>query len=354
VIDPTKSWIGKSLKHAKMLTCGKVSPCGKFVAAGGSDAKVHVWNLESGERTEVGDHTGYLAAVAYLPDGRLLTADRHGTVHLRAEGKIVWSIRDAHAGWIRALAVSPDGKSFVTAGHDPVVRQWSCEDGKKLREFTGHSTVFSVLYHPDGKALVTGDLQGVIRHWDLETGKLAREIDAKILHTRSEEMLADVGGVRSLAFTPKGDELAAGGIREAKSNTFCPGLPSVLVFDWATGKRKIMHVPKDEKIDGYINSLRYLPDGSLAGVGEAHAAGGFFVWKPGEAQAVYYLHMGAPYEMDLHPDGQRLFLASYEAKGKNGNGRNAGRNEYVPNAGCVNELNLFPKPAPPKPEPKKK
>jgi WD40 repeat protein len=352
-LDPTKAWIGKSLKHGTMLTCARISPCGKFVAAGGADAKAQVWNLESGERTELDGHSGYLAGVAYLPDGRLLTADRHGTVHLRADSKVVWTIRDAHAGWIRALAASPDGKTLVTAGHDPVVRQWSSEDGKKLREFPGHANVYSALFHPEGKALVTGDLMGVLRHWDLETGKLVRELDAKALHTRSEDFLADVGGVRSLAFTAKGDELAAGGIREAKSNTFCPGLPTVLVFDWASGKQKLMHVPREEKIDGYVNSLRYLPDGSLAGVGEAHAAGAFFVWKPGEAASIHAMHLQSAYEIDLHPDGLRLFLASFEPKGKGGNGRHAGRAEYVPNAGCVNELNLFAKPAPPKPAPKK-
>jgi len=352
-LDPTKSWIGKSLKHAKMLTCCKVSPCGKFVVAGGADAKVHRWEIESGQKTELGGHTGYLAGVAFLPDGKLITADRHGTIHAWAFGegdpKTLWTIKEAHQGWLRALALSPDAKTFVTGGHDKVARQWSVEDGKKVREFTGHGgNVLSVLFHPEGKALVTGDLLGVIRHWDLETGKLARELDAKILHTRGEEFLADVGGVRSLAFSAKGDQLAAGGIREAKSNTFCPGLPTVLAFDWASGKQTTMHVPKEEKIDGYINSLRYLPDGTLAGIGEAHAHGAYLIWKPGEAPSVHYMHMQAGYEIDLHPDGLRLMIASFEPRGKGGNGRHAGRAEYIANGGCVNEINLFAKPAPKK------
>ncbi len=358
-LDPSKSWIGKSLKHAKMLTCGRVSPCGNFVAAGGADGKVHRWVLETGEKTELGGHTGYLAAVAFLPDGRLLSADRHGTIRLWAFGegepKAAWTVQQAHAGWVRALALSPDGKTFATGGHDKVVRLWSSEDGKPLRELSGHGgNVLSVLFHPDGKSLVSGDLLGSIRHWDPETGKLVRELDAKILHTRGEEFLADVGGVRSLAFDSKGERLAAGGIREAKSNTFCPGSPSVLVFDWAAGKRTQMHVPKDDRIDGYVNSLAWLPDGTLAGVGEAHAAGAFFFWKPGEAQAFHQMHMQSGYEISAHPDGLRLLVASFDPKGRGGNGRHAGRAEYVANGGCVNELNLFAKPAPPKPAPKKK
>lgn len=34
---------------------------------------------------------------------------------------------------------------------------------------------------------------------------------------------------------PTDSRLAAGGLRDMESHTFCPGTPVVLVFDWATG-----------------------------------------------------------------------------------------------------------------------
>ena len=56
---------------------------------------------------------------------------------------------DAHAGWIRAVAVSPDGKLIASVGNDRLVKLWSLADGSPVRELRGHeSQVYNVAFHP--------------------------------------------------------------------------------------------------------------------------------------------------------------------------------------------------------------
>ena len=45
----------------------------------------------------------------------------------------------AHKGWIRTLAVSPDGKLIASGGNDRVVKLWTA-DGQPVRELSGHDS----------------------------------------------------------------------------------------------------------------------------------------------------------------------------------------------------------------------
>lgn len=352
--DPSKAWVARSLKHPKPLTCCRISPSGRWAVAGGIDAQLHFWNLETEKKTSLPGHTGWVTAVRFAADGTTLAStDTQGL--LKAwwveDLNVVprWEVRDAHLGWIRAIAASPDGRFFATAGHDRVIRLWSTSDGRKLKELSGHgSEVFSLAFHPDGSSLASGDLMGKIRHWDVDRGTCLREIDASALHTRGEDFMADVGGVRSLAFDAAGAKLACGGLSDAKSNTFSPGNPTILVFDWKSGAQvQKVRIPAD-KVDGPMNDVLFLADGTLAGTSEALTTGAMWFWKPGEAEPVHTIAGSAGYGFDLHPDGRQLAVVVFELVGRGGNGRHAKKGEYVGNAGAIRLVQLSPKPAPAK------
>lgn len=345
VTDPAKAWVSATLKHERQIARARFSPCGKFVAAGGCDEKIHVTSLEGGTRALEG-HESWIVGLAFAPDGRLFSADMHGLVQASDLEKKLWTFKTPTRDFLRAIAT--DGKTLVAVGDDRIVRVLDSRSGALLKELKGHgSYVYAVAFHPDG-SFVTGDLNGDILHW--ANGALQRKIDAKILRTRDDEMLADVGGVRSFAFTADGKRLAVGGMKDAKSNTFCPGTPAVLVFDWASGERTSI-LEASGAVDGPVNALAYLPDGTLCGVSEAHGGNaGVYFWKDGPKPA-HTANAPAAYDIDLHPDGQRIAIAAYVQRGNTANGRNAKtREEYVPNAGVVQVYSLFEKP---KPEPKK-
>ena len=90
---------------------------------------------------------------------------------------------DGHQGWVRAVAVSPDGATVASCGNDGLVKLWSATDGSPTATFKGHDChVYNLAFHPGGKSLVSADLKGVVKEWDLAKGTVAREFDAKALY----------------------------------------------------------------------------------------------------------------------------------------------------------------------------
>jgi WD40 repeat protein len=307
----------------------RFSPCGKHVAAGGVDAKIHVIPLD-GPRRALEGHESWIVGLAFAPDGRLFSADQLG-------GVIAWDVAlEKQLGSVKVpdllRALATDGKRLLAVGDAGVVRVLD-DQLRVVIELRGHdSPIYAAAFHKDG-SFVSGDLRGDVLHW--RDGALVRKLEARPLHTRGQDFLADVGGVRSFAWSPDGRRFAVGGLREAKSNTFCPGTPSVLVYDWESGQR-VSTLDTTGPADGPVNALAYAPDGTLYGVAESHGGNaGLYAWKEGPKPASVKEAPSA-YDLDLHPDGKRLAIAAYAAKGKGGNGRAASaRADYVPNEGAV-------------------
>lgn len=349
VADPTKAWETHAFKHDRILTTCKFTPAGDAVLAGGFDGKIHRWNIETGEKSVVGSLATWISAILPGPSDRLYAADYQG--HVKAwdlkESKELWAIESAHPGWLKAMALSPDGSLLATGARDGIVRLWATADGKLVRELKGHAKdVYSAAFHPDGKSLATGDYDGKILHWDVASGKVVRTLDASGLVTRNADFLCDVGGVRALAFDAEGKRLAATGLRDAKSNTFCPGAPAGIVFDWESGKAATTIKAKDEKIDGGIVAIRFMADGTLAGCAEGQSSGAIWFWKPGEAEPFHTVGGQSVYEVDVRPDGMTVAGVFFTPIGPGGNGRTSKRGEYVSNGGVLRLFGLFEKPKP--------
>lgn len=348
-MDPAKVHLGQTFTHDRQLTRAKFSPDGKLVAAAGLDKLIHVWELESGEKYTLPGHATWISALVFNPKGRqLFTADFHGTIHCwdfaTPDSKPLFTITGADANITRALAITGDGAALFSGGDDRVVRIWNTKDGKKLKGFPGHKgCIFSIALHPDGKSAVSGDQFGTVKHWEIGSGKCVRDFDAAALHTRKEEFLADVGGVRCMTFDATGERIVCGGLSAAESNGFCPGVPLVIVFDWKNGKQT-QQLKLSVKSDGPINALRFLSDGTLVGYGENQggAVTELAFWKPDKAEPIHSLKGQSAYDLDLHPDGMRLLAPLFVSMGSGGNGaREKQKAKYVPNAATIQVFNLF-------------
>jgi len=349
-VDVQQAWISQSLEHDQLLTTCRFSHCGKYVVAAGTDEAVVRWELESGKKTPLTAHRSWVNGLALHPDQkRLFSADFHGTIHCWPftveTPKPQWSVDRAHRGWVRTLLATPDG-NLLSAGNDRVVKLWSGDDGRLIRSYEGHENyIFSLAFHPNGRSFVSGDLFGHVLQWDYASGELQRTLDAKILHTRKDNFLADVGGVRSLAFDPQGQILACSGMTDAKSNSFCPGKPAILILDWETGQLRQTLRPQHTS-DGPIKGLAILADNTVAGHAE-HLNGGSSLefWKPDTSKSLHVVKRASGFCLDLHPDGRRLAAATFKSHGRIGNGRHATREEYQPHHGEVAIFSLFAKPA---------
>ncbi len=320
--DPTVKII-KTLEHSRQLWTARYSPCGKFLIAAGYDALIHRWDVTADEPKllePLSGHQGWTQRIAFAGE-TLLTADSWGRLmawkYAVEKPQPVWNIEQALGGWIRAMAISPDGLTVAVAGNDPLVKLFSVAEGKLVGEYGPHSTdAFSVAFHPDGQSLVTGDLKGTIRHWDLSTKQMKRQIEAPALYRL--DRIQDCGGVRHLAFDSTGKQLLCGGMKNPGGG-FAEGAPLLLAIDWDAGT--IAHeLQHEDKTHGFIYDAAYHPGGFVMATTCAMPnTGHLWFWRIGEPKP-FYVSTDLPNgrSLSLHPNGSRLALVTCVAANANG------------------------------------
>ena len=160
------------LQHSNYVWALAFSPDGHFLAAGDQAGSVKIWDVQ--ERQVVSALEGdsrYVSAVAFSPDGRTLaSAGYDGQIKLW-ETVSDWSLLGTlqNRGTAYTLDFSPDGKALVSTGH-AAVTLWSVEGGEEITSLTGHSAwVFGAAFSPDGKTLVSGGDDGTVRVQNIES-----------------------------------------------------------------------------------------------------------------------------------------------------------------------------------------
>lgn len=80
---------------------------------------------------------------------------------------------------IRAIALSPDGTRYATAGDDRIVRLWDTSTFRLAGELRGHSAeIYSVAYSSDGRLLASTGWDGSVRIWNTGSGALVHTFQA--------------------------------------------------------------------------------------------------------------------------------------------------------------------------------
>ena len=347
MIDPTTTKLEREFKHARPLIGCRFDPSGRFLFASAEDNTIQRFDLLTGSKVAFVGHTSWVRGMAFLgtpsADSGELDAWLKRAVALEAatgfaavtlpapkpqpftlisadyHGNILWwpgeadspkpiRIVRAHDGWVRAIAVSPDGKTLASCGNDNAVKLWNAADGKPVRTLEGHAShVYNVAFHPDGSRLVSQELKGIVKDWDLKTGASTRDLDAKVLHKYDPTFMADIGGARSMCFNADGTQLAVAGISNV-SNAFAGvGNPMVLLFDWKAGTSKQLK-PKDA-FQGTMWGVGFHSKGYVIAAGGG-AGGRIWFWKRDELVSSHMVTLPAnARDMALHPSGKRLAVA---------------------------------------------
>jgi len=192
------------------------------------------------------------------------------------DNRLIWwdlqnnrSIRtvDAHTRQLRQLAVSPDGTKLASVADDMVCRLWNVATGERLRELRGHedrtpthfgSMLYCCAFSNDGSKLATGDRVGRVIIWNVANGERLSTVEVPSLYTwDATQRIRSIGGIRALAFSPDGTQIAVGGVGQIGNVDGLAGPSRVEIHDWA--RRTRVHEFNGAQ-QGIYNRLIWHPD----------------------------------------------------------------------------------------------
>jgi RNA polymerase sigma factor (sigma-70 family) len=251
------------------------------------------------------------------PEGPQARADRQGDPLPAGTLARMGTARLRHGSSVFFVAFLPDGKQVLSAGEDGLARLWDVATGKEVRRFGTPYPVpplsLAVALSPDGKALATTcDGDDGVRLWDTATGRQTGQVKGLAFSVAfPTDRLGGEGRAAwsralktafSLAFSPDGKTLAAGG-----------PTGQVVLWDLARGKearrfndppRQRRNVPnrKDKDYDlataDKILSLIRRPNGP--------AGGGQGIWNERDKP-----------HLAFSADGKTLLTTNLEYRGPN-------------------------------------
>ena len=167
--------IGSSPTHAQLRGHGgpvralAISPDGAHLVSGSFDTAAIRWSLSRNVAEQVMRfHDGPVNAVAFLKDGRIVTAGGDAHIAIWTPGEQAPDkVLDGHNGPIVALAVAPDGKMLASASWDRTVRLWPLAGGSP-RVLEGNAqNVNGVAFSPTGDQIISAGYDGTIRIWQV-------------------------------------------------------------------------------------------------------------------------------------------------------------------------------------------
>jgi WD40 repeat protein len=298
MIDPVHTKLEKRITGPAGFWAAALDPDSGRLYCGATDFSVYAYEPSLPEKpaAQLTGHRSYVSGVVFSRGQKTLVSggfDRQVIGWKPGQSTPAWT--SPAGGLVNRLALSPDGSLAASAQDDLTVGVWETATGKLVRKLEGEhapktrigraSTLYCVTFSPDGRWIASGDRVGTVCIRETESGKLVRKLDANALYSQAyfDNPLGpnisseyEWGGVRSLAFSPDGKLLFAGGMGPADQNSAgLDGLMKIETFSTETGKP--VNGILLEKSKGVLYGMAVHPAGrwlTAAGGGGGAGAGG--------------------------------------------------------------------------------
>ena len=262
-----------NIKQPSGVSYMDISQDGMYVATGGYDSKLRLWQISDGTLLKTFDgHKGTIWCVDFSNDGKYIASSGDDAViriwevatgmlmhELKAHNRIVWSVK-----------FSPDGNQLASASFDFTFKVWNVGDGKLIWNNTEHKeTIVDLEFSHKGTMLATTSDDRTIKLWDLASKNLLRTMEVP-------------EHVQAVAFSADDSRLMTGGRDKTMLGEFLQSLfgdskfnPGVSARLWDIRTGKLLHTVTDHYND--VQDLDYSSDNQWVVTGSADKRVG--VWK---------------------------------------------------------------------------
>jgi eukaryotic-like serine/threonine-protein kinase len=332
---PVELWETRERKRLGSLPLGYAivnalfAPDERSVLTADSSGQAICWNVETQKPLATLPHEEPITALAFHPTNSALafTAAYGGSVRFWDIGKNQVKRPVQHGQAVRALLVTSEGDTLLTASDDRTARAWRIESGQPAGPPLQHrGAVVSLAVSSDGRRVLTGSADQTARLWDLATGQ---PVGAPMQHQANvvgvafgpgertvftaaagssamlrswhitpppapRQTLDHPGWLRAVCFSRDGQWLLTG-----------TGDRGAMLWELATGKRLGGPV-----LDGKdVPAMALSREAGLAALVDGDSR--VHLWQVGsEASPVSVLKpAGSVSAIQFSPDGRRLFIA---------------------------------------------
>ena len=284
--------------HAGEVTVVAWSPNGKYIASGGNDHTIRVWNAGTGTDLLISHgHSGGVPAITWSPDSTYLASASAGPlasggppasdnavqVWSATTGKPIYFYR-GHSSGITDVTWSPTGNRIASSSTDYTVQVWDATTGQHPLIYRTHSWYIQAeAWSPDGRRLASGGPDGTIQLWDAVSG-----------HT-FHSYRGHSNGIESIAWSPDGRRIATASDDD-----------TVRIWDVATGR--FVYIYRGHA--SYVRAVAWSPDGSSIASGSSDKTVQVWDAATGGTGFIYRGHSGSVTSVVWSPDGSSIASGS--------------------------------------------
>lgn len=194
-----KGELEKSWKYIHNGPIAKLALKEEFLASGGSDGIVRVWNLEHQACVFSLKETQGVVNVVEYHEGFLFASGDDGKVYSwELEKGRLSLVYNAHFSKVNGLVFHSDGKHFISSGRDKVLILWEIGNATSLRTVPTYEAIESIVVLPEkfklpsfkptegGFYVATGGENGLIKVWEISTSRVVFEQNNSLVSKAKE------------------------------------------------------------------------------------------------------------------------------------------------------------------------